>query len=64
VVGEVVVVFDGLEGCGFAEEPKMVDGDGLREDGLQGVEHAEAGAEDGDEGDAGGRDGGCCVVVA
>lgn len=34
MVGEVVVVFDGLEGCGFAIETEMVDGDGLGEDGL------------------------------
>jgi hypothetical protein len=37
VVGEVVVVFDGGEGCGFAEEAEMVDGDGVREDGLKGL---------------------------
>jgi hypothetical protein len=37
VVGEVVVVFDGGEGCGFAEEAEVVDGDGVREDGLEGL---------------------------
>ena len=34
VVGQVVVVFDGLEGCGFAEEAKVVDWDGVGEEGL------------------------------
>lgn len=32
--GEVVVVFDGLEGCGFAEKAEVVDCDGEGEDGL------------------------------
>lgn len=35
MVGEVVVVFDRLEGGGFAEETKMVDGDGIGEEGLE-----------------------------
>ena len=39
----------------------MVDGDGRGEKGLHGVEHAEAGAEDGDEADVGGGD--CCGGV-
>lgn len=36
VVGEIVVVFDGGEGCGFAEEAEVVDGDRVGEDGLEG----------------------------
>ena len=48
VVGEVVVVFDRLEGCWFAEETEVVDGDWVGEQNLEGFEHAEAGAEDGD----------------
>jgi hypothetical protein len=35
VVGEVVVVFHRREGCGFAEEAEVVDGDGLGEDELE-----------------------------
>lgn len=35
MVGEVVVVFDGLEGGGLAEETEVVDGDGDGEEGLQ-----------------------------
>lgn len=42
----------------------MVDWDGLREEGLQGVDHGEAGAEDGDQADGGGGDGFCFVGVA
>ena len=34
MVGEVVVVFDGLEGGGLAEEAEMVDGNWVREEGL------------------------------
>jgi hypothetical protein len=37
VVGQVVVVFDRGEGCGFAKEAEMVDWDGLREDDLEGL---------------------------
>ncbi len=48
VVGEVVVVFDRLKGCWFTEETEVVDGDWVREQNLEGLEHAEAGAEDGD----------------
>jgi len=47
---EVVVVFDGLK-CGFlAVEAEVVDRDGVREEGLDCVDHAEAGAENGDQG--------------
>jgi hypothetical protein len=35
VVGEVVVVFDGLEGRGLAEEAEVVDWDGSGEEGLK-----------------------------
>ena len=42
----------------------MVDGDGGGEEGLCGVEHAEPGAEDGDEAYLGGGDVFGCVVVA
>ena len=38
MVGEVVVVFDGLEGRGFAEEPEVVDWDGLWEEGCQSLD--------------------------
>ena len=48
VVGEVVVIFDWLEGCWFSKETEMVDGDWVREQGLEGFEHAEAGTEDRD----------------
>jgi hypothetical protein len=34
VVGQVIVVFNGLEGRGFAEETEVVDGDGGGEEGL------------------------------
>lgn len=34
--GEVVVVFDGLEGGFVAEETEVVDGDGEGEDGFEG----------------------------
>lgn len=34
MVGEVVVVFDWLEGCGLAEEAEVVGGDGGGEEGL------------------------------
>ena len=36
MVGEVVVVFDWLEGGGFTEETEVVDGDGVWEEGLEG----------------------------
>lgn len=36
-VGEVVVVFDGLEGGAFAEQTEVVDGDGFGEEGLDGL---------------------------
>ncbi len=39
----------GRERGGFSEEAEVVDGDCLREEQLQGVQHAEAGAEDGHE---------------
>ena len=48
VVGEVVVIFDWLEGCWFAEETEVVDGDWVREKHLKSLKHAEAGAEDRD----------------
>ena len=48
VIGKVVVIFDRLERCWFAEETEMVDGDWVREQDLEGFEHAEAGAEDRD----------------
>lgn len=38
MVGEVVVVFDGLEGCGFTEETEVVDWDGVGEEILNGFE--------------------------
>lgn len=34
MVGEVVVVFDGLEGGGFAEETEVVDGGGVGQEDL------------------------------
>lgn len=34
MVGEIVVVFDGLEGRGFAVEAQVVDWDGGGEEGL------------------------------
>lgn len=34
VVGEVVVVFYRFEGCGFAVETEVVDGDGVGKEGL------------------------------
>lgn len=37
MVGEVVVIFDGLEGGAFAEETEVVDGDVFREEGLDGL---------------------------
>jgi hypothetical protein len=37
VVGEVVVVFDGGEGCRFTEEAEVVDGDRVRENDLEGL---------------------------
>lgn len=37
MIGEVVVVFDRREGGGFAEEAEVVDGDGVWEDGLEGL---------------------------
>ena len=36
VVGEVIVIFDGLEGGGLAEEAEVVDWDRVREEGLYG----------------------------
>jgi hypothetical protein len=36
VVGEIVVVFYGLESCGLAEEAEVVDWDGGREEDLYG----------------------------
>ena len=47
MVGEVVVIFDRLEGCWFAEETEMMDGDWVGEQDLKGFQHAETGAEDG-----------------
>lgn len=35
MVGKVVVVFDGLEGGGFAEETQMMYRHGFREQGLK-----------------------------
>jgi hypothetical protein len=34
VIREVVVVFDGFEGCGFAEEPEVMNWDGIGEESL------------------------------
>lgn len=34
MVGEIVVVFNGFEGCGLAEESEVVDRDWRREDSL------------------------------
>ena len=48
MVGEVVVIFDRLEGCGFAEKTEMMDGDWVGEQNLERFQHAETGAEDGD----------------
>lgn len=36
MVGEVIVVFDGLECGGLAEEAKVMDWDGVWEEGLKG----------------------------
>ncbi len=49
MVGQVVVVFYWLQRGRFAEESKVVHGDGVGEECLQGVEHTEARAEDGDQ---------------
>lgn len=38
-VRQLVVVFDGGEGGGLAEEAEVVDWDGGWEEGLEGVEH-------------------------
>lgn len=35
MVGQIVVVFDRLQGGGFAEETEVVDGDGGRKKGLE-----------------------------
>lgn len=48
MVGKIVVIFDGLEGGGFAEESEVVDGGGEGEERLEGFDHGEAGAENGD----------------
>ena len=42
----------------------MVDGDGVGEEGFERGDHAEAGAEDWNEGESGGGDGFGCVGVA
>ena len=47
VVGKVVIIFDRLEGCWFAKETEVVDGDWVRKQDLEGFKHAETGAEDG-----------------
>lgn len=66
MVGEVVVVLDGLEGGLLTIEAKVVDSDGFGEERGQGRDHGEARAKDGHEGDGGGwgRSGGGGVGVA
>ena len=44
VVGEVVVIFDRLEGCWFPEETEMMDGDWVGEQDLERFQHTKAGA--------------------
>lgn len=51
MVRQVVVVFDGLEGCFFTVETEVVNGYGVGEEGLESGDHGEARAEDGDKGD-------------
>ena len=65
MVGEVVVVLDGLEGGLLTIEAKVVDSDGFGEERGQGRDHGEARAKDGHEGDGGGwgRSGGGGVGV-
>lgn len=53
MVGQVVVVLDGLESRFLAEETQVVDWDGCGEERGECGDHGEAGAQDGDEGDAG-----------
>ena len=47
-MGKVVVVLDWLEGGLFAVQAQMMRGDWRWEEGLNGGNHGEAGAEDGD----------------
>lgn len=63
VVGQVVVVLDGLERGLLAVHAQVVDGRGRGEEALQGGDEAEAGAEDGDQRDFGWREGGSGVGV-
>jgi hypothetical protein len=37
MVGQIVVVLDGREGCGLAEKPQVVNGNRFWEDGLDGL---------------------------
>lgn len=56
VLGQVVVVLDGLEGRGLAVQAQVVHGDGAREERLHGVDHAQPGAQDGHYGQGLGLD--------
>lgn len=56
MLGQVVVVLDGLEGRGLAVQAQVVDRDGAREEGLHGVDHAQPGAQDGHYGEGLGLD--------
>lgn len=61
VLGQVVVVLDGLEGRGLAVQAQVVDRDGAWEEGLHGVDHAQARAQDGHYGEGLGLE--CCCLV-
>ena len=50
MVGQVVVVFYWLQGGFLSVHSEVVDGDGVGEEGFERGDHAEAGAEDWDEG--------------
>lgn len=56
VLGQVVVVLDGLEGRGLAVQAQVVHGDGAREERLHGVDHAQPRAQDGHYGQGLGLD--------
>lgn len=48
MVGKIVVVFNGFESCGFAEESEVVNWGRGWEECLEGFDHGETGAENGD----------------
>ena len=63
MVREVVVIFDRVEGCWFAEETEMMDGDRVGQQDLEGFQHAEARTKNWDEGDVWSRGFGCVGVI-